>query len=157
MDVEIRRAIATDWSAVGLIHERSAVHEIHFADEAHRPRMAVLGRAFGGELWVAASGAQILGFAACVGADISWLYVDPPFFRQGVGRALLRHAIDNCGAIASATVLSDNVACLSLMASEDFVISAREMVTIPGHGETRVHRVRRIELHNAAAQRKALA
>ena len=104
--------------------------------------MSALQDVFRGDLWVAEAMGGALGFVACVATDISWLYVDPSHFRKGVGRALLRHAVAHCGAIAHSTVLADNVACLALMASEGFVLSGRETLAIPGYGDARVFKVR---------------
>jgi ribosomal protein S18 acetylase RimI-like enzyme len=148
VDFGIRRAIAADWPAVRRVHEGAVPFELHFINEADRPRMATLEHVFRGDLWVAEAMAKVMGFVACVGTDISWLYVDPQHFRRGVARALLRHAVAHCGSIANASILADNEACLSLMASEGFVTAARETVTIPGYGEARVHKVRRVRLYN---------
>jgi ribosomal protein S18 acetylase RimI-like enzyme len=110
--------------------------------------MAQLEPAFRGELWLAESGGRTLGFVACSGNDISWLYVDPAYFRRGVGRSLLRHAIINCGAIADAYVLANNAACLALMELEGFTMAKRETIVIPGHGEALVHKMRRVTLRS---------
>lgn len=144
MDYGIRRAITADWPSVQGVHERAAPAELHFVNETDRPQMASLRTVFRGDLWIAEALSQTLGFVACVGTDISWLYVDPSYFRRGVRRALLRHAVAHCGPIAHSTVLADNVACLALMASERFVLSGRETLAIPGYGEARIFKVRRI-------------
>jgi ribosomal protein S18 acetylase RimI-like enzyme len=146
VDFGIRRAIAADWPAVRRVHERAVPYELDFANEADRPRMASLEQVFRGELWVAEAMGRTLGFVACVRTDISWLYVDPSYFRRGIGRALLQHAVAHCGAIANAGVLADNAACLALMASEGFQTAGRETVMIAGHGEVRVHKIRRVRL-----------
>jgi len=144
MNFGIRRARSEDWRAIHRIHERAVPYELHFLDEAARPRMESLERVFRGDLWVAEAASEILGFAACVGTEISWLYVDPSHFRRGIGRALLRHAVEHCGEAAHATVLANNVASLALMASEGFETAARETVSIVGYGVARVHKVRRV-------------
>ena len=146
MNFGIRRAIAADWPAVRHLHERAVAHELSFVDNADRPRMATLQHVFRGDLWVAEAAGWICGFVACVGTDVAWLYVDPSRFRQGVGRALLRVAVAHCGAIVTARVLAENVACLGLMASEGFLAAGIETVSIASHGEVQVQVVRRVNL-----------
>ncbi|MEO1670184.1 MAG: GNAT family N-acetyltransferase [Cyanobacteria bacterium J06631_2] len=61
---------------------------------------------------------------------ITWLYVLPDFYRQGIGRRLLRHAIRltawlryaNCNSTVYVSVLSGNDAALNLYQSEGFKI-----------------------------------
>jgi ribosomal protein S18 acetylase RimI-like enzyme len=54
--------------------------------------------------------------------DVTWLYVSPDCYRQGIGKRLLRQAIARCGKTVSTSVLSGNYAALHLYLSEGFKI-----------------------------------
>ena len=79
---------------------------------------------FEGEVWVAEDKDLVVGFVAIDSEMtwITWLYVLPDFYRQGIGRKLLRQAIANCGSILYTSVLSGNDAALNLYQSEGFKI-----------------------------------
>lgn len=53
---------------------------------------------------------------------MTWLYVSPDHYRQGIGRILLRQAINRCGKTLHTSVLSGNDAALRLYLSEGFKI-----------------------------------
>ena len=72
---------------------------------------------------VACVGERIVGFVGVDGAYISWLYVDPAFAGQGLGRRLLRLAIALAGPGAWTFCLLGNVRALSLYEREGFVIA----------------------------------
>ena len=146
MDFIIRRAIAADWPSVRRIHERSVRHELYPMSAIDRPSIAATEDVFRGDLWIAEAKDQALGFVASAGAVISWLYVDPQRFRRGIGRALLRYAAAQCGAIANADVLAGNAACMALMESEGFALAEKQVVMIAGYGEVDVRRMRRVRL-----------
>ena len=62
----------------------------------------------------------VRGFVATDNDYIAWLYVDPDDYRRGVGRALLRHAVAECGPNAQLTTLVHNAPALRLYESEGF-------------------------------------
>ena len=66
---------------------------------------------------------KVVAFAAVDGDDIGWLYVDPAHRRRGLGRVLLREAIDIAGAGAGTTCLRDNAPARRLYESEGFVVT----------------------------------
>jgi len=45
------------------------------------------------EVWLAARGGEVLGLLALHDGFVEQLYVDPPAWRQGVGRELIAHAM----------------------------------------------------------------
>lgn len=77
---------------------------------------------FEGEVWVACDDKTVVGFIAFVDDEVTWLYVSPDHYRQGIGKSLLRHAIARCGDTVSTSVLSGNIAALNLYLSEGFRI-----------------------------------
>ncbi len=46
-----------------------------------------------GEILVAERDGEIAGFAAIVGSEIDGLFVEPPHWRQGIGRAMVEAAV----------------------------------------------------------------
>jgi UDP-glucose 4-epimerase len=77
---------------------------------------------FSGELWVATNDDRVVGFVAVRDNEITWLYVDPAYHRQGFGRALLIHAVERCGPVARTETLVGNEPALVLYRSERFAV-----------------------------------
>ncbi|MEO0947704.1 MAG: GNAT family N-acetyltransferase, partial [Cyanobacteria bacterium J06641_5] len=77
---------------------------------------------FDASVFVAEVSGRVVGFVACSQTELTWLYVDPDVYRQGIGRALLRHAIARAGDRISAEVLAGNEPALQLYCSEGFRI-----------------------------------
>jgi ribosomal protein S18 acetylase RimI-like enzyme len=63
---------------------------------------------------------HIVGFVGIEGSDVGWLYVDPEESGKGVGRRLLKQALNVIGIAASVYVLDGNKAAIGLYASEKF-------------------------------------
>lgn len=84
---------------------------------------------FEGEVWVGCFGDTVVGFVAFAEDEVTWLYVDPKYYKLGVGRALLRHALSRCGKTVHTTVLSRNERALNLYLGEGF----RIIQTVSGH------------------------
>lgn len=75
---------------------------------------------FDASVVVAESGGTVKGFAAFLDNELTWLYCHPASYRQGIGRALLRHVIETCRGPLYAEVLVGNEAALRLYLSEGF-------------------------------------
>ena len=80
---------------------------------------------FKARLDVAEVNDQVGGFVAFSHDELTWLYVSPHKYRQGIGRALLRHAIANAGETLRTEVLEGNEPALRLYLSEGFEIVER--------------------------------
>jgi ribosomal protein S18 acetylase RimI-like enzyme len=80
---------------------------------------------FDGEVVVAETAGEVCGFAAFADGELTWLYVDPSKAKQGIGRQLLRHAVDASGGNLSTEVLVGNDPALALYLSEGFKILRR--------------------------------
>ena len=65
------------------------------------------------------------GFAAIADGELTWLYVAPSRYKQGIGRRLLRHAIKAAKGDISTEVLVGNEPALALYLSEGFKIVRR--------------------------------
>ena len=121
---------------IATIHDRARLDEL--ATSAGVEAFIPLAEAaenedlFEGEVWVADDEDLVVGFVAIDKEMtwITWLYVLPDRYRQGIGRRLLRQAISltawlryaNCKSIVCTSVLSGNDAALNLYQSEGFKI-----------------------------------
>ena len=114
VEVTVRRAVPEDASAIAQIHVRSwqVAYRGVMPDEVLEGLSVVQREQFwrgaaamepeAGAVFVAASGADVLGFCAFATpsrdadagvAEIGAIYVDPPAWRSGVGRALMEAAL----------------------------------------------------------------
>ena len=60
-----------------------------------------------------------------VTTELTWLYVDPQFYKQGVGRALVRHAVADSTSAMELEVLEGNTPALKLYLFEGFKVVKR--------------------------------
>ncbi|MFE6522348.1 GNAT family N-acetyltransferase [Streptomyces sp. NPDC057794] len=143
--IEIRPYANDDWDAIARIHDAARLDELRnsagvqafltLAQTAEREGL------FHGRLWVAVTDGSVAGFVALDDDEITWLYVDPQRYRQGIGRALLRHAVAAAGPRVEVTVLDGNPAAEALYASEGFTVTetrtgplvGNEAFTATGH------------------------
>ncbi len=107
-----------DWDAIAVIHDRARLDELRASVgvEAFLSLEATAENEglFEGEVWVACDDKAIVGFIAFADDEVTWLYVSPDHYRQGIGRILLRQAINRCGETVRTSVLSGNDAALHL-------------------------------------------
>ena len=80
---------------------------------------------FDGELVVAEVDDQVWGFVAYADGELNWLYVHPSKYKKGIGRQLLRHAIEASEGRISTEVLVGNEPALALYLSEGFKVQRR--------------------------------
>jgi GNAT superfamily N-acetyltransferase len=135
--LQIRLYNPEDWNAIAAVHDRSRIDELRvtvgveaflsLADTADSENL------FDGEVWVGCFGETIVGFVASAENEVTWLYVDPEYYRQGIGRALLRHAISRCGKRIHTTALKGNERALQLYLSEGFRIIKTMSGRLNGH------------------------
>lgn len=133
----VRAYFAADWGRLCAIH-----------DAARRDELAAAGLSaaflsleetaeneglFSGEVLVFEANGHVKGFVAFAAGELTWLYVDPAEYRQGVGRQLLREAIARCRGAMSTEVLVGNENALSLYLSEGFAIVKRSDGRLAGN------------------------
>src|SRR5581483_42282 len=110
--MEIRAFEPGDWPCLCEIHDLSRLDELRANGlvEAFLTLEQTADREglFEGRLAVAVSDRRIQGFVAFSKNEVIWLYVHPVEYRRGVGRALLRYAIQQCGGDVSVEVLAWN-------------------------------------------------
>jgi GNAT superfamily N-acetyltransferase len=96
--IQLRTYTSADWDAIAAIHDRARLDELRVSVgvEAFLSLAATAENEglFDGEVWVACYGETVVGFIAFAEDEVTWLYVSPDHYRQGIGRKLLRVAID---------------------------------------------------------------
>ncbi|RPK88919.1 putative acetyltransferase [Streptomyces sp. ADI98-10] len=120
-----------DWDAIARIHDAARLDELRASvgvDAFLTLAETYEGEGlFDGALWVAevrnGSEPVVAGFAAYADAELTWLYVDPARYRQGIGRILLSHALEAADSAGiECTVLAGNDSARALYESAGFVV-----------------------------------
>src|SRR5262245_60904071 len=116
-----------DWPAVCAVHDRARPDELRgscdprafvpLAEEREDAESFRRSRKF-----VACVGEQIVGFVGVDGTYLSWLYVDPAYSGQGIGRRLLRLGVQCIGPHAWTVVLVGNTRARRLYEREGFQV-----------------------------------
>jgi putative acetyltransferase len=99
--VRLRRADAADAPRIAAIHRESRAAAMPWLAVVHTPEedldffaRQVLPRA---RVWVADVEGRVAGFVALEGNRIEHLYIDPEYWRQGVGHLLLSRCLEQDG------------------------------------------------------------
>jgi len=135
--MNIRPYLPSDWERLCAIHDAARVFELQAAGlmEAFLT-LEQTGEnegLFDGTLVVAELHGQVQGFAGWSEDELTWLYVDPAMFKQGIGRQLLRHAIAALDGKLDTEVLEGNEAALALYLSEGFKVHSRSEGKLVGN------------------------
>lgn len=113
-----------DWKAICQIHDRARPDELAgscdprgFIPIEEDKEVEDLKRS---KKFVACEEEQVVGFVGVDEDYLAWLYVDPDFYGQGIGRELLRIGIREIGKGAWTVVLDGNKKAITLYESEGF-------------------------------------
>ena len=127
--MNLRPYSPTDWERLCLIHDAARVHELEASGLAAAfltlEATAANERLFDGQVVVAEVEGEVCGFVAYAEGELTWLYVEPSRYKQGIGRQLLRHAIKASEGNMSTEVLVGNEPALALYLSEGFTVQRR--------------------------------
>ena len=120
--ISIRQYQPNDWDAICRIHDEARILELRHGGvdkRAFRPMQDVAEQdgLFDSETLVSCIGSEIVGFVSWNDDYITWLYVDPGYHRQGVGRHLLETALDRIGSGAWTNTIPENLPALRLYES----------------------------------------
>jgi GNAT superfamily N-acetyltransferase len=125
----VRPYSPTDWERLCLIHDAARAHELEASGLAAAfltlEATAQNEGLFDGEVVVAEVQGEVFGFVAYAKGELTWLYVEPSKYKQGIGRQLLRHAIQASEGNMSTEVLVGDEPALALYLSEGFKIQRR--------------------------------
>jgi len=127
--MNLRPYLPEDWERVCLIHDSARMHELRASGLAEAfltlEQTAEGEGLFDGEVVVAEIEDEVCGFVAYSEGELTWLYVDPTRYRQGIGRQLLRHAIKPLQAACQPRCWWANDTALALYLSEGFKVERR--------------------------------
>lgn len=127
--MNLRPYLPSDWERLCVIHDAARRHELHASGLAdaflNLEQTAEHEGLFDGQVIVAEVQGRVCGFVAFAAGELTWLYVDPERYRQGIGRQLLRYAIQASGGTMSTEVLAGNESALALYLSEGFEVERR--------------------------------
>lgn len=151
-DILIRPYAEADFAAVCAVHDRARPDELRGSCD---PRAFVplaedaqdaddFARS---QKYVACLGERVVAFVGVDGTYISWLYVDPDLYGQGLGRRLLGLAMDLAGPNAWTIALTGNDRALDLYRRAGFVVTR----TVPGDNAGYPCTCARLELNPAEA------
>lgn len=114
----------TDWPAICKIHDRARPDELKgscdpraFIPIEKDPEVEDLKRS---QKFVACDGDNVVGFSSVDKQYVSFLYIDPDYYGQGIGRKLLQIAVEAIGPGAWTIVLHNNKRAIGLYESEGF-------------------------------------
>lgn len=97
--LSVRKYKPEDWPRLVEIHDSARKTELRLAqmDDAFLPLCEAAPREglFVYHLDVAVLNHLVVGFIAYSEDEIAWLYVDLAFARQGIGKCLVAHALEN--------------------------------------------------------------
>ncbi len=120
----IREYVDSDWSSICQIHDRARPDELKgscdpraFVPIEQDSEVKDLRRA---HKHVACNDERVVGFVGVDEKYLAWLYVDPDYYGQGIGRRLLRLALGRIGPGAWTIVLAGNERTRHLYESEGF-------------------------------------
>lgn len=133
----IRTYKSYDWPRLCQIHDAARLDELRLsAGEAaflSLEQTAETEGLFDGALDVADVNGIVEGFVAYRNDELTWLYVNPARYGQGIGRGLLRHALAHAGPTITAEVLEGNEPALRLYLSEGFRVVERKVGRLEGN------------------------
>ncbi|KQV50991.1 MULTISPECIES: GNAT family N-acetyltransferase [unclassified Duganella] len=122
----IRPYQASDWRRICVVHDAARKFELAASGLADAFfTLEETGEAeglFEATLLVAEIDSEVVGFAGFTEDEVTWLYVDPARYRQGIGRALVEAVLRGSGKPLSLDVLAGNAAALALYQSAGFKI-----------------------------------
>lgn len=134
----IRDCREQDWEAIARIHDEARKQELALAglQQAFLPLEIAAKREgllnYPG-LFVAETGGEVAGFAACSEEELAWLYVDPSRARRGIGQALCRYALQAFPGIHTVEVLKGNEPARKLYESLGFSAGKTLRGRMPGN------------------------
>ena len=127
--INIRPYESADWPRLCEIHDAARLDELGLTVGTDAfltlEQTAENEGLFEGKLFVADVDNVVRGFVAYGEEELTWLYVDPQFYRKGVGRALVQHAVADSAPTIEIELLEGNTPALALYLSEGFEVIKR--------------------------------
>ncbi len=135
--LKIRMYDEQDWKRCCEIHDAARIDELTGSVDLGAfltlEQTAKNEGLFDGELWVACYPEKVVGFVAFDPDEITWLYVDPKYYRKGIGRNLVKFAIERCDNTIGIEVLTGNTPALKLYQDLGFEIKEKRAGHLEGN------------------------
>lgn len=140
----------TDWESLAQIHDDARKVELMLAglEAAFVPLKdaAINEGLFDYSVRVARIGNEVVGFTAYSEDELAWLYIHPDHMRKGVGKALVKYALENtCKRPFQIEVMQGNTPAIKLYEAMGFQTSEIVTGSMPGNEcfQVTVHRMER--------------
>lgn len=136
--IRIRSYRSGDWPRLCDIHDAARLDELSLTIGTGAflslEQTAGNEELFSYSLCVAELEGIVHGFAAYNDSELAWLYVDPACYRRGIGKALVRHVVENTpGPSLQIELLEGNEPALQLYQSLGFEIVKRMTGKLAGN------------------------
>ncbi|MBU3812866.1 MAG: GNAT family N-acetyltransferase [Candidatus Niameybacter stercoravium] len=138
IEVFIREYQSQDWLRLVEIHDTARMIELDLAglSDAFVPLIEAASNEglFDYSIQVALINDKVVGFVAYSDDELAWLYVDPVYMGQGIGKYLVKHVIENTRKRPlGAEVLVGNEPAIHLYQSMGFEIVDTCSGVMPGN------------------------
>ena len=124
-----------DWNNICRIHDDARIIELDgsVSEKAFMPLADCYKKEelFDSSIFIGEQDNETIGFVAYNKHEITWLYIDPKFFRNGYGRRLLNFALGKASRPVKVTVLNNNFRAISLYKSCGFKVISESKGKIP--------------------------
>ena len=124
-----------DWNNICRIHDNARIIELEgsVSEKAFIPLADCYKEEelFDSTIFVAEQNNETIGFIGFCNQEITWLYVDPKFFRQGYGKELIRFALNKVLKPVRVTVLNNNLRAINLYKGLGFNVEQKQKGKIP--------------------------
>lgn len=118
MNIKIRPYAKQDWPSICKIHDKARLDELRSAslEKSYLPLKVTAEKEnlFQYKILVAEQKKGIVGFIAYSNEEIAWLYIDPFYYRKGIGMKLVQTVMESTSGVLSIEVLKGNKAALKL-------------------------------------------
>ncbi len=124
-----------DWNNICRIHDNARIIELDgsVSVKAFIPLADCYKeeKLFDSSVFIGEQNNETIGFVAFNKHEITWLYVNPKFFRKGYGKQLLSLALSKVSKPVRVTVLSNNLRAINLYKGLGFIVEKEQQGKIP--------------------------
>ncbi len=135
--IKIRTYENRDWQRLCEIHDAARMDELRgsvdLAAFLTLEETAENEGLFDDELYVGLLEEKVVGFVAFSPDEINWLYVDPNYYKKGIGYTLLNFALERCDDKVEVSVLSGNTPAIQLYLKTGFKIIEKKKGKLVGN------------------------
>jgi len=135
--IQVRAYKESDWQRLCDIHDAARKDELRGSVDMKAfktlTETAENEGLFEGKVLVAIHESELSGFIAFNKDEITWLYVDPQYYRKGIASALLKEALKHCDELIQIEVLHKNESAISFYQKHGFEIVEKKDGVLEGN------------------------